>query len=165
MELRRPHAVQFPPLHFICSRTPEMRQRHCLPPPGVGNCFITEFLESEARKKKKKKAVLQPDVTDVGVWGPRIKKLAWRWKRWQQSCFCFVSPWCVSPFPFQFHLPAADVQPRASRSGRIALWTWRCCAPTVLLARCVCCLEFIGECRSIVMKKHNKRDLIRLLRS
>lgn len=54
VEPRRPHPVQFPLLHFICGRTPEMRQRHCLPPPGVGSCFITEFLESEAKKKKKK---------------------------------------------------------------------------------------------------------------
>lgn len=59
--------------------TPEIRQQCCLPPPGVGNCFITEFLESEAMIIIITiiKTVLQPDVTDVDVWGSGIEKLAW----------------------------------------------------------------------------------------
>lgn len=88
--------------------------------------------------------MLQPDVTDVDVWGPKIKKLAWSWKRrrWQQSCFCVVSPWCVSPFPFQFHLPSRSRRRNISRGhlrARVDGWCHGRGAAVLLrslLARC-----------------------------
>lgn len=142
--------------------TPAIRQQHCLPPPGVGNCFITEFLESEEIIIVKKKDVLQPDVTDVDVWGPGIKKLAWSWRqrRWKQNCFCFVSPWCVSPFHFQ--LPAADVAFHAVCQPERAD-----CFTDVLLTSPgssfgLVFVVFLINCRSVV-NKHNKWDIIRLL--